>query len=268
MGFLPKVARIAPHLWEEPCISGANGTGAVFFSGCTLACVYCQNYEISHNGKGVYITPRRLALEYKRLEALGVHSISLISASHFLDGVIESLDIYKPKIPVVYNCGGYESVNAIKRLDGYVDIFLPDFKYADNSLAAKYSKAPDYCETALAAIEQMYAQTGNARYDGDGLMLSGVLIRHLVLPNHTKNSIDALRLIHSRFGTQLKVSLMGQYFPNAYAARFEKLGRRITRREYEKVVNVMLELGLDGFCQELSSADKAYVPEWDFSNGD
>lgn len=263
-GALAKVARCAAHMWEEPCISGSNGSGAVFFSGCTLDCVYCQNDEISHRGKGETVTAYRLSEEYKKLESEGAHNINLVSASHFLPQIIESLDIYKPKIPIVYNCGGYESVEAVKMLNGYIDIFLPDFKYSDETLAVKYSKAPNYPQVALKAISRMINQAGRCQFNENGILQRGVLIRHLILPNHTKNSIGVLRTVHENFGTDVMVSLMSQYFPTERAMQYKELSRKITKREYEKVLNVMLELGLDGFCQDLSSAKKEYVPLWDF----
>ncbi len=268
MGTKLKVARVGLHYWEEPCISGTNGSGAIFFSGCSLGCVYCQNFEISSGGKGEFVTPRQLADNFKILEEKGANNINLVTASHYIDGVISALDIYKPSIPVVYNCGGYESVGSIKRLDGYVDIFLPDFKYADDKLAVKYSKAPDYTQTTLNAIKQMLSQVGNIKIDDNGIMHSGVLIRHLVLPNHTKNSIAVLDLIKDNFGTSVPVSLMGQYFPTdnilKNADKYDKLTRKLTKREYNKVADYMVDLGLDGFYQGLDSADKSYVPDWDF----
>lgn len=263
-GNLPKLARVGAHFWEEPCISGTKGSGTVFFSNCTLRCAFCQNYEISALGKGRIISIQALADEYKKLEESGVHNINLVSATQYLDAVIKSLEIYKPKIPVIYNCGGYESVETVKRLEGYVDIFLPDFKYADDGLALKYSKAPNYTDTALKAIEQMLFQTKNNIFDENNLIQRGVIIRHLILPNHTKNSIAVLKLIKENFKTNVLVSLMGQYLPCGRASDFEKLNRKLTKREYEKVFYVMSELGLDGYCQKLKSADKDYIPQWDF----
>lgn len=268
MGAKLKVARIDLHYWEEPCISGTNGSGAIFFSGCTLGCVYCQNFEISNGGKGEFITPQQLADNFKILEEKGANNINLVTASHYIDGVIKALDIYKPNIPIVYNCGGYESVESIKKLDGYVNIFLPDFKYSDDNLAIKYSKAPNYTQTTLDAIKQMISQVGDIKLDDKGIMQSGVLIRHLVLPNHTKNSIAVLDLIKANFGTDVPVSLMGQYFPTdnilKNADKYDKLTRKLTKREYNKVADYMVDLGLDGFYQGLESADKSYVPKWDF----
>ncbi len=263
MGYLPKVARIAPHMWEEPCISGTKGSGAVFFSGCTLRCVYCQNYEISAKNKGTVISVNKLADEFKRLENFGVHNINLVSPTPYVQSIIEALDIYKPHIPIVYNCSGYEDLKTLKSLEGYINIYLPDFKYSSNELSKKYSYAENYVETATNAIKEMIRQTGNALFNDKGIMEKGTIIRHLVLPNHTKNSIGVLNIIKDKFDDCM-VSLMGQYIPLGKANEFEKLSRKITNREYNKVKNYLFDLGIDGFVQELSSADEKYVPIWDY----
>ena len=181
-GTLPVVARVAPHFGEEPCISGTKGSGTVFFSGCTLKCVYCQNYEISDGHKGRAVTPKELANCYKRLEQQGVHNINLVTADHYVNAVAESLDIYKPSVPVVYNCSGYTSPKTLSILDGLVDIYLPDFKYSDDTLAIKYSSAPNYVNTASAAIKEMIFQVGTPVIDEEGMMKKGVIVRHLILP--------------------------------------------------------------------------------------
>ncbi len=262
-GTLPKVARIAPHMWEEPCISGERGSGTVFFSGCTLRCVYCQNYEISAKNRGRIITVNELADEFKRLENLGVHNINLVSPTPYIYAVLKALEIYKPSIPVVYNTSGYEKVETLRLLDGAADIYLPDFKYASPTLSEQYSAAKNYVESAVPAIEEMLRQTGTPEFGGDGMLKRGTVIRHLVLPNHTRNSIDVLDIINERFQGAM-VSLMGQYVPLGKASNYEKLNRKITQREYEKVKNHLFELNLDGFVQELSSADEKYVPAWDY----
>ncbi len=264
-GMLPKIARIAPHYWEEPCISGKNGSGTVFFSGCTLRCVYCQNYEISARGFGKETPPRELAESYQRLEEQGVHNINLVSASHYIDAVLESFSIYKPRVPVVYNCSGYESVESLRRLKGYVDIYLPDFKYADDEKAVRYSSAPGYRETALSAVKEMVRQTGKTCFDDSGMLQGGVLVRHLVLPMNTKNSIAVLELLAKEFGDEILVSLMAQYVPCGQAKRFPEINRKITAREFQKVSNRLFELGLDGFVQERKAADKGYIPDFDLT---
>ena len=266
MGELPVVARVAPHYGEEPCISGTKGSGTVFFSGCTMRCVYCQNYEISNEDGGRTITPERLAECYKELEDKGVHNINLVTADHFAHAVVKSLEIYKPRIPIVYNCSGYTSPKTLSMLDGLVDIYLPDFKYADDFLAVKYSSAPNYVNTAVAAIHEMTFQVGLPQFDDDGIMKKGVIVRHLILPAHTKNSLEVLDIVKRRFGDQGLLSLMCQYIPMGKVSdrEFSRINRKITRREYDKVKLEMMRLGIDGFTQELSSADESYVPEWDF----
>ncbi len=258
-----KVARIAPHMWEEPPISGKKGSGAVFFSGCTLRCIYCQNYEISEQCAGTYITVEKLAEEFKRLENEGVHNINLVSPTPYVQLIKKTLDIYKPSIPIVYNSSGYESADTIKSLKGYIDIYLPDFKYSDDALALSYSNAKNYVKTAEEAIGEMINQAGYNVTDDNGIMKKGVIIRHLVLPNHTKNSIGVLDIIKDKF-PDTPISLMGQYVPVHKALGNEKLGRIITRREYKKVENYMIELGLEGFSQELSSASEDFIPNWDY----
>lgn len=263
-GTLPVIARVAPHFGEEPCISGTKGSGTVFFSGCTLKCVFCQNYEISDGHKGRAVTPKELADCYKRLESSGVHNINLVTADHYVTAVAESLDIYKPSVPVVYNCSGYTSPKTLSILDGLVDIYLPDFKYSDDALAIKYSSAPNYVNTASSAIKEMIFQVGTPQFDSDGMMKKGVIVRHLILPSHTKNSLGVLDIIKRSYDKQVLVSLMCQYVPVNKAHDFPKINRTITRREYEKVKSALYSLGLDGFTQDLTSASTDFIPDWDF----
>lgn len=264
MGELPVVARVAPHFGEEPCISGTRGSGTVFFSGCTLKCVFCQNYEISAENKGRTVTPYELAEFYKKLEAQGVHNINLVTADHFIHAVVRSFEIYKPHIPIVYNCSGYTSPKILSMLDGLVDIYLPDFKYSDDALAVKYSSSPDYVNTATAAIKEMIFQVGTPKFDEDGIMQKGVIVRNLVLPAHTRNSIGVLDIIKRNFGNQVMVSLMCQYIPSGRAVEFSRINRKITHREYEKVKYELFSRNLDGFTQAMSSASEEYVPTWNF----
>lgn len=263
-GTLPVVARVAPHFGEEPCISGTKGSGTVFFSGCTLKCVFCQNYEISDGHKGRAVTPKELADCYKRLEQHGVHNINLVTADHYVTAVAESLDIYKPSVPVVYNCSGYTSPKTLSILDGLVDIYLPDFKYSYDALAIKYSSAPNYVNTASAAIKEMIFQVGTPVIDEDGMMKKGVIVRHLILPSHTKNSLGVLDIIKRSYDKQVLVSLMCQYVPVNKAHDFPKINRTITRREYEKVKSELYALGLEGFTQDLTSASTDFIPDWNF----
>lgn len=264
LSLTPKVARIAPHFWEEPPISGVKGSGTVFFSGCTLNCVYCQNYKISAQNLGTPITAEKLADEYKKLEEQGVHNINLVSATQVLPEIIRSFEIYKPKIPVVYNCGGFERVETLKALESIVDVYLPDFKYADNALGFEYSSAENYREVALSAISEMFRQKGELSLDDEGIAQKGVLVRHLVLPNHTKNSIEVLNILKENFGDLLTLSLMGQYTPAGKACEYSKLSRKITKREYQKVLNHLLDLEIRGYSQELSAAAEEYIPDWDY----
>ena len=263
-----RLARAALHCWEEPVLSGERGSGAVFFTGCPLCCAYCQNYEISAGEKrGREVGPEELSQIFFDLIHQGAHNINLVTAGHFADQVREALLVKKLPVPVVYNSSGYESVETLKTLEGLVDIYLPDFKYAEGALAGALSRAPDYPETALAAIEEMVRQAGPARYGPDGLMQKGVLIRHLILPGHTKNSIAALKLIAGRF-PGVPVSLMAQYTPWGRAKEpggipgFPELSRPITQRELDKVQAVLFDLGLDGFAQSRKAKGARYIPEF------
>ena len=262
VGTLPRIARAALHMWEEPCISGTRGSGAVFFSGCGLRCVFCQNEAISHGGQGQDVTPARLAEIFRELEAQGAHNINLVTAAQFVPAVIEALTMYRPQIPIVYNSSGYESVETLRLLEGWVDVYLPDFKYIDPAMARLLSGAADYPDVAMAAIGEMLRQTGPARYDESGLMLRGTQIRHLVLPGLTGDSMRILTTIADEFpGTP--VSLMGQYTPFGRALEMPGLNRRLKKKEYDRVLAHMRAIGLPGYAQELSAADAAFVPAFD-----
>ena len=266
MGMLPRVARVAPHFWEEPCISGTKGSGTVFFSGCVLGCVFCQNHVISREGRGRLMTEDELADRIKELEQTGVHNINLVSPTPYIETIIRVFERYRPSVPIVYNTGGYEKVSTLRRLEGIVDIYLPDFKYARTEAARKYSGAADYPETALEAIREMVRQTGAPCIDDDGIMRRGTIVRHLILPANTKNSIEVLDILKREFGRDILVSLMGQYLPLGRAGEYKEINRRITRREYDKVLTHFEELGLDGYAQELSSAKESYVPDFDLAD--
>lgn len=265
-GLYPVVARIAPHYWEEPCISGKNGSGTIFFSGCNLGCVFCQNTKISKENFGKILTPYELSEKYKYLESLGVSNINLVTPTHFVTSIIKSFDIYRPKIPVIYNSSGYEKLDMIKKLDGYIDIYLPDFKYYDNDVAKKYSFVNDYFERASTAISEMIRQTGKPIFDNNNILLKGTIIRHLILPLNTKNSINILNYISENYGDKVLVSLMAQYVPFGKANEFPEINRKITKREYDKVLNYLEKSGLEGFVQELSSASKDYIPDFNLNN--
>ena len=262
VGTLPRIARAALHMWEEPCISGTRGSGAVFFSGCGLRCVFCQNEAISHGGQGQDVTPARLAEIFRELEEQGAHNINLVTAAQFVPAVIEALTMYRPQIPIVYNSSGYESVETLRLLEGWVDVYLPDFKYIDPAMARLLSGAADYPDVAMAAIGEMLRQTGPAQYDESGLMLRGTQIRHLVLPGLTGDSMRILTTIADEF-PGAPVSLMGQYTPFGRALEMPGLNRRLKKKEYDRVLAHMRAIGLPGYAQELSAADAAFVPAFD-----
>ncbi len=249
------------HMWEEPPISGSKGSGTVFFTGCGLGCVYCQNHVISVGGCGKPYTPEQLAQQFRSLEEQGAHNISLVTATQFIPELIKAMRIYRPRV-VVWNSGGYESAAAINAIAPYVDVWLPDYKYALKDCAEKYSSAPDYPEAALAAIERMVQYQPNNVFDEDGLITKGVIIRHLVLPLNTRNSIAALDVLHSRFPS-VPISIMGQYTPVVKNTGFCELERPITRREYRKVVDHAAELGIEGYMQALSSSGEGCIPSFE-----
>jgi putative pyruvate formate lyase activating enzyme len=262
-----KAARAALHFWEEPCISGENGSGTVFFSGCTLGCVYCQNSDISHGGFGREISVERLAEIFLELQAKGVHNINLVSATPYVPWICRALDIARPAlhIPVVYNCGGYERVETIRALAGYVDVYLPDIKYYSAEFSQRYSGARDYFEVAAAAVREMIAQTDGLRFDEAGMLQKGVIIRHLVLPGGRKDSMAILRWISENLPKdRFLLSLMSQYTPTERTKDYPEINRRITSMEYDSVVAEAVRLGLTGgFMQQRSSADEAYIPPFD-----
>ncbi len=262
MGTQPKIARAALHMWEEPCISGTRGSGAVFFSGCGLRCVFCQNEAISQQGEGKIVTPARLAEIFRELEAQGAHNINLVTAAHFVPAVLEALSLYRPNIPIVYNSSGYESIETLRMISGVVDIYLPDYKYIDPNMAAMLSGARDYPEVAFAAIAEMIRQTGAPVYDENGMMQRGTLIRHLVLPGLTGDSMKILTRIRDEF-PGIPVSLMGQYTPCGRALSMPGMDRKIKKKEYARVLAHMEAIGLDGYRQELGSADGAFIPSFD-----
>ena len=265
MGSLATIARAALHFDEEPVISGTRGSGTIFFSGCSLGCVYCQNEAISRGGAGVQVSPAGLRRSIDALIAQGAHNINLVTAGHFLDAVIEALTP-KPDIPVVWNSSGYETADAIRRLDGYVDIYLPDLKYSDARGARQYSNAPDYPDVAGAAIAEMRRQVGPAIIGADGVMRRGLMIRHMILPGRARESEAALTWIRDHLPDDVWVSLMAQYVPTESAARMPPLDRRISRREYDRVADHMLSLGFEnGYIQERTAARQGYVPAFDMT---
>lgn len=256
-------ARATLHYWEEPVISGSYGSGAVFFSGCTLRCAFCQNGVISQENFGKQLSPAELRAVFERLIDEGCQNINLVTPTHFLPSILPALTPKLP-VPVVYNCGGYESVETLRQLEGLVDIYLPDFKYSDDRLAAKLSAAPDYAETAAAAIREMYRQVGAAVIE-DEQMTRGVIIRHLVLPGCIDNSLGVLDWIAESFPKKdVLVSLMSQYVPMGRAKTMPPLDRRITQEEYDAVLSYLYLLELDnGYTQDFSAATAEYIPDFD-----
>ena len=262
----PVVARAMLHRWEEPCISGKNGSGAVFFSGCNLRCVFCQNYEISSRVQGKEITVARLREIYRELIAQGAHNINLVTPGHYTEAILASLDQPLP-VPVVYNSNGYDSLASLRKLNGKIQIYLPDLKYADNSLAARYSHAPDYFETATAAIDEMFRQTGPYEMDPDGMLKHGVSVRHLILPGQVENSLRVIDHIAHRFKPgDILFSLMRQYVPHGRIEAFPELNRRVSDEEYEQVEQYLFDSPIeDGFVQEEESASEEFIPAFDNS---
>ena len=263
-GLMPRIARAALHHWEEPCISGTRGSGTVFFSSCTLGCKYCQNYEISHEGFGQEVSVQRLADIFRELVDQGAHNLNLVTATPYWPKVREALDLYRPSVPVVWNTGGYEREETIRSMKGYVDIFLPDLKHVSSRLSALCADAPDYFEQASRAVSVMCEQTGLPVYDENGIMQSGVIVRHLILPGCTADSIRVLDFIAEHLPAGTPVSLMRQYTPIPQCT-VKGLGRRITDREYDRVYAHLCLLGLDGYTQEKSSAEKEYTPPFDLT---
>ena len=262
----PVIARAALHHWEEPCISGSRGSGTVFFSGCNLRCVYCQNYEISNSVKGKEITTERLREIYKELIAQGAHNINLVTPGHYTKAILESLDEPLP-VPVVYNTNGYDSVETLRRFEGKVQIYLPDLKYADNTLGVRYSGVKDYCERAREAILEMFRQTGPYQLDENGLLKSGVVIRHLLLPGHVKDTIQVIKWVAENFKPgDILFSLMRQYMPCGRVSDtdFPEINRRVTYKEYCRVRDALLNSGItDGYFQGGDAASGQFIPVFD-----
>ena len=260
-----KVAKAYLHLWEEPCISGENGSGAVFFSGCSLKCCFCQNYKISAENFGEEISEEQLGEIFLNLQSKGAHNINLVNPTHFVPQIINALDTvrYKLNIPIVYNSGGYEHIETLKKLEGYIDIYLPDFKYYNNDIAEKYSSAPNYYDIVIPALEEMFRQVGKITYDDNGMLKKGMIIRHLALPNYRQDSVKVLETIAEKFyANDILISLMSQYTPFYKSHEHKELSRRIFTFEYNFVSDRAVSLGLKGFMQEKSSAKEEYTPDF------
>ena len=261
-----KVALASIHNFEEPCISGKNGSGTVFFSNCNLNCVFCQNYEISQLGKGKEISIEELADIFIKQQNKNVHNINLVTPTIYIYQIIEAIKLARDKglkIPIVYNSNGYENVEALKHLKGYIDIYLPDLKYSNNEIAYKYSNIKNYYENAVQAIKEMYNQVGTPIIDENGIMKKGLMIRHLVLPNQLQNSKDVLKWINDNMDKKVFVSVMAQYFPTYKAKHFPEISRKLTKEEYNEIEQYLYSLDLEnGYIQELGEHEEEYVPDF------
>ena len=261
-----KVALYSTHNFEEPCISGKKGSGTVFFSNCNMNCVFCQNYEISQQGKGKEISIEELAEIFIKQQEKDVENINLVTPTSYVPQIIEAIKIARKnglKLPIVYNTNGYEKVETLKMLEEYVDIYLPDFKYSDDELGKRLSKVDNYFEIATEALKEMYRQTGKAVFNGEGIMQKGMIIRHLVLPNHILNSRRVLKWINENMH-DVYVSVMAQYFPTYKAKEIDDINRKLTKEEYEQIENYLYRLDLEnGYIQELGEHEEEYVPHWE-----
>lgn len=262
-------ARAALHFWEEPCISGERGSGTVFFSGCPLRCVYCQNYQIASTEVGMEISEERLKEIFLELQEKDAHNINLVTPTHYTPEIIRAIRNAKEqglRLPIVYNCSGYEKVETLKMLKGIVNVYLTDFKYMEREAAVRYSKAPDYPEIARAALKEMINQTGEAKFDENGIMQSGVIVRHLLLPGHVRNARAVVKYVYETYGDQLYLSLMNQYTPLPQVKKeFPELDRRVTEREYQRLISYALEIGVENaFIQDGNTAKESFIPMFDY----
>lgn len=262
------LARAALHFWEEPCISGEQGSGTVFFAGCNLRCVYCQNCEISRMDARKEVTIERLAEIFLELQGKGALNINLVTPTHYIPQIIMAFDLAKEgglNLPVVYNTSGYESVEVLKSLEGYVQVYLPDFKYMNRELAKKYSSAFDYPDKVKAALEEMVRQVGAAEFSEEGIIQNGVIVRHLVLPNHTDDSKEIIEYLYKRYGNDIFISIMNQYTPLKQVEKIADLNRRLTEAEYDDVLDYAIALGVEnGFIQEGETQSESFIPSFDF----
>ena len=263
-----KIALVSLHRYEEPCISGKNGSGTVFFSNCNLNCIFCQNYEISHFGKGYEVSVEKLAQIFLEQQEKGAHNINLVTPTMYVIQIIEAIKIAKSKglnIPIIYNTSSYENVETIKMLKGYIDVYLPDLKYYSNDLCTKYSKVDNYFENASKAIKEMYRQVGTPEFDDEGMIKKGVIIRHLILPNYTQNTKHILKWIKDNMPEDVYVSVMSQYFPSYKAVDDDKINWRINKREYKIIEDYIYLLDFkNGYLQDFveNENEEQYVPDF------
>ncbi len=263
---LPRVARAALHFWEEPCISGEEGSGTVFFSGCNLRCVYCQNVEIAAGVRGKEISINRLAEIFLELQEKGANNINLVTPSHYYPQIKEALLLVKDKlhIPVIANTSSYDSVESLREMEGLIDMYLADYKYADSVLAAAYSHAADYPQVAAEALREMFRQVGEPVFDERGMMKKGMIVRHLLLPGCGEDSKRVLNYLYETFGDSIFISIMNQYTPLSAVEKYPELNRRITEEEYEEIVDYAIDLGIEnGFVQEGETAEESFIPDFD-----
>ena len=263
-----KAARAALHFWEEPCISGTQGSGAVFFSGCSLRCIFCQNDKIANGDAGRKLAPERLTEIFLELQSQGAHNINLVTPTHYIPQIAIALTNAKRQgldIPVVYNTGSYEEVSSLRLLEGLVDIYLPDLKYISSELSARFSHAADYFEKASAALSEMFRQVDTPVFSQDGLLKRGMIVRHLVLPGQTKDSKKVLRYLHETYGERIYISILNQYTPVSHITDFPELNRHVTDEEYARVLRFAERIGIcKGFMQEGAAAMESFIPEFDY----
>lgn len=261
-----KIARATLHHWEEPCLSGTKGSGTVFFSGCNMSCVYCQNSEISHKNKGIEITVKRLCDIFFELKEKGAHNINLVTAGHFLPYVLDAIEKAKQKginIPFVYNSSGYEKAESLKRADGLIDIYLPDFKYIDKTRASRYSKTSDYPEIAMKAIDEMIRQKPKCIFDDDGIIHSGVIVRHLLLPDGLTESKKVIKHLYEKYGDNIYISIMSQYTPFGNLEGYPELLNKVKSTDYEKLIDCAVKIGItNAFIQEGEAASESFIPDF------
>ena len=261
-----KVSLSSLHYYEEPCISGKNGSGTIFFSNCNLKCIYCQNYKISQQGLGKNINIQELANLFLQQQKDGAHNVNLVTPTPYVIQIIEAIKIARKKgfnIPIIYNCGGYENIKTLKMLEGYIDVYLPDFKYADNELGVKYSNVNNYFDNVTVAIKEMYRQVGTPKLDENGIIQKGLIIRHLILPNHINNTKNVLKWIEENIDNNVYVSIMAQYFPTNKAKENKFLNRKLNKKEYKEIEKYLATLNLtNGYIQELGEHEEEYVPNF------
>lgn len=262
-----KVARASLHMWEEPCISGERGSGTVFFSGCGLRCVFCQNFDIAKGDTGKEITVERLAEIFCELKEKGAHNINLVTGDHFVNEIIKALDIAKSRgmdLPIVFNTSSYINKETLKKLEKYVDVYLADFKYFDNETAKKYSNADNYLQIAKTAIEEMVSQKGTPVYDDEGIMKKGVIVRHLLMPGFLKESKAIIRYVYEEYGERVVLSIMNQYTPLKQVEKYPEINRKVSEYEYESLINYAISIGVkEAYVQEGETAEESFIPPFD-----